>query len=379
MNVNIFCLGKNDMREKVIKNINAQSVCKQATCKDVARLAGVTHTTVSRVLNNSGYVADDTRRAVLEAVRHIGYKPNSAARVLAGQKQETIGVITEFQNEESIYGGAFVAGVSMALSEMGYRTAMAAVAWGTELSEVMKLPIFDRVCLDGVILDLHKVRGEFDSFLSDLNLPYVVINPSYHVSSNAIMPNDFEVARQAAEYLMGYGHKKIAYMPKLSTFTHGSQFDRMKGYANSMNQRGLSCIPLWNMPLTVPVDAADKVEGKAYRAAVKERLSYYINEMGCTGIVAYDMRMAARIICEGVNLGLSIPKDFSLISCDYDVSTKVHLVEVTAFKLDRREMAKAAVDMLFRKITDNIGDVNTVYINGQLVEGDSVIALVSNK
>ena len=367
------------MREKMIKNIDSQSACKQATCKDVARLAGVTHTTVSRVLNNSGYVAEETRRAVLEAVRHTGYKPNSAARVLAGQKQETIGVITEFENEESIYGGAFVAGVSMALSERGYRTAMAAVAWDTELSEVIKLPIFDRVCLDGVILDLHKVRGEFSSFLRDLGLPYVVINPSYHISCNAIMPNDFEVARQATEYLMDYGHKKIAYMPKLSSFTHGSQFDRMKGYANALNQKGLTCIPLWNMPLTASFAAGEKVEEKAYRVAVKERLNYYINEMGCTGIVAYDMRMAARIICESMNLGLSIPKDFSLISCDYDVSTKVHLVEVTAFKLDRREMAKAAVDMLFRKITDKVGDVNTVYINGQLVEGDSVVALAANE
>ncbi len=344
------------------------------TCKDVAEIAGVAHSTVSRALNNTGYVSPKTKKLVLEIAKKVGYKPSSAARSLVSQKLETIGLITESLVEETSYRSTFMIGASTLLSEKDYRFAIGTVPSGGKTSSVLELPLLDRKCLDGVILDIHQLQGDYEKLVKDIGLPCVLVNPPNPVAYNAVLPDDFSVAYQATDYLIQIGHRNIGYMPRLASFTHGSQFDRMKGYSHAMTQNTFDCIPTWDTPLGRGADEHG-IEDEYYISNCMSRIEYYLEKCNCTAVVAYDAKIAARTLVAAYKLGLKVPDDFSLIACDYDSSLKTHICNVTAFKLDRSEIARCAVEMILQLVEDGIKKVNTVYVKGKFIEGDSVVAL----
>ncbi len=327
---------------------------------------------MSRVINDSGYVAPKTRKLVLDAIEKVGYKPFSAARQMASQKHETVGVITEHEKDENFYRSSFITAASIALSDKGYRMIIGVADPLAHLDKVPLLNVFGHRCMDGIIFDLHRLKGNYDDLLK-LQLPAVFVNPPCFMQQNAVIPDDVWVAQEATERLIKAGHKKIAYMPYLTTFVHGSQFDRMKGYAQAICGAGLSCVRQWDVPLK-PAASHKSNKSKAQHQAIKKRINDYVNKSKCTAVVAYDMRSAARIAAASQEIGLKIPQDFSLIACDYEPFVKFLPLQITSFRLDRTQMAKTAVEMLMQKVQHNV-KVPSALIKGQFYKGNTIKAL----
>jgi DNA-binding LacI/PurR family transcriptional regulator len=336
------------------------------TSVEVARLAGVAHATVSRVVNNPGIVSSDTREKVLKAIRATGYKPSSSARMLVRQKHETVGLIFEREHIKTYYGSCLIEGVSETLAATGQRLAMAMVNWHSRVEEIENLPLLRTVSVDGLILDIHALEGDQDAVVARLGLPYININPSGYRPYNTIMPDDVLVARNATHYLIERGHRKIAYIPGPGTVTHSSQANRMKGYAEAMVKAGLSPIPLWDKPL-------EKEEYPVEDYLSRTRL--FKEKYACTAMVAYDATEAPRILYAGYQLGLRIPQDFSLVACDYDPVIRVLPVEITCFHFDRTAMGKRAVQMLDQRIKTSGEDIPSICLDSTLIEGKSVVPL----
>jgi DNA-binding LacI/PurR family transcriptional regulator len=336
------------------------------TSIEVARLAGVAHATVSRVVNNPGIVSPDTREKVLKAIRATGYKPSSSARMLVRQKHETVGLIFEKEHIKTYYGSCLIEGVSESLAENGQRLAMAMVKWHSRVEEIETLPLLRTVSVDGLILDIHALIGDQDAVVARLGLPYIFINPSGYRPYNTIMPDDVLVARDATQYLIARGHRKIAYIPGPGTVAHSSQADRMKGYAEGMIKAGLQPVPLWDVPL----------EKEDYPVEdYLSRVRIFKEKYGCTAIVAYDATEAPRILYAGYKLGLEIPQDFSLVACDYDPVMRVLPVAITCYHFDRTAMGKRAVAMLDQRIKCSGADIPSIRLDSTLIEGKSVISL----
>jgi LacI family transcriptional regulator len=210
--------------------------------------------------------------------------------------------------------------------------------------------------------------------VDEIGLPCVIVNPPNPVSFNAVLPDDVTVANQVTAHLIENGHKKIGYVPRLASCTHGSQFDRMKGFSQAVNQNSLELIPGWDIPLGRG-EGEVGIEDEHYLPDIKARLEFYLEKNNCTAVVAYDARIAARILVAAYEMGLKVPNDFSIIACDYESSLKRHICKVTAFKIDRSEIARCAVEMMMQMVEKGVDRINSIYVKGKFVQGDSVVAL----
>ncbi|MCC6423942.1 MAG: LacI family DNA-binding transcriptional regulator [Phycisphaerales bacterium] len=336
------------------------------TSVDIARLAGVAPSTISRVLNRAGGFSKQTERRVLEVVRKTGYRPSLAASSLSRKANDTIGLITEIEGQPGYYGPQLIRGISLALSQYSKRLAMDTVHRGDEASSIEKLPLFRSRSVDGYIFDTHQAAGDLQGMANHLSLPYVFVNSRYTLPINTIMPDDVDAAKQATEHLIRHGHKRIGYFPSAYTQVHSSQENRMKGYLQAILTAGLQPVPMWDVPL-------DK-KGKWLTVDdYLPRLKTYLDEFKCTAVVTYHAFAAACVFSGCYQLGIRVPQDLSIIASDYDPILEYLPVRITSIQLDRIEIGKLAVEMLIQQI-DNPEDnqITTVLVDGSLKKFDSV-------
>ena len=139
----------------------------------------------------------------------------------------------------------------------------------------------------------------------------------------------------------------------------------MAGYSQTMMHLELAPGPLWNTPTS-----GDGHQLKDYI----DRLKLYLDR-GITGVVTYNAPTAALLLRACVALGVRVPKDLSVLSCDYDAILRYTSVPVTSLHLDRVEMGDIAVGMLLQRIENDWADVPSISVKAKLVEQESVLSL----
>jgi DNA-binding LacI/PurR family transcriptional regulator len=338
----------------------------RVTCIDVARIVGVAPSTVSRVINSSHRVSAVTRDRVMNVIKTTGYRPLQSASSLSRRTHSTIGLISEFEDSNSAsYNTELIRGVSLTLTRFGLRLAMDMVRVRSEAHAIEALPLFQSVSIDGLILDVCQARGNISEVADDLRLPLVFVNAPEPRSYNTVMPDDVAVARSATDYLIQRGHRSIAYIPGAGVNVHSSQALRMNGYSQALLKSRLHPVPGWDVPTF----------GDGYQPAdYVDRLREY-QRQGCTGVVTYNAPAAACLLRACVQLGVSVPHDLSIISCDYDPMVHFAVVPITCYKLDREKMGTMGVEMLLQRIEHESHNVPSVFLTGELREAESVRTL----
>jgi LacI family transcriptional regulator len=207
------------------------------TIFDVAKLASTTPSTVSRVLNNSGYVRAATRGAVLEAVDRLQYVPNANARVLKTKRSRVIGILTgDLVNPYSV---TLASAVQSAAEARGYTTFMAS---GGNLagSEVQALEAFHRQRLAGVIVaSLQTPQSDHLLLrLAEQSLPVVLIGRRIdHPRVDAISANFRRGGVLATQHLLGIGHRRIAFL--CAQLSDVPRIGRFQGYLDALSEAGI--------------------------------------------------------------------------------------------------------------------------------------------
>lgn len=326
---------------------------------DVARLAGVTIGSVSRVFNRASNVSQDIQNRVMDAAEALNYRPSAAARMLARQSYETIGLISEKEHVRTIYGAALIEGLTERLSESGRRLALGMVPWQSPAESIEELPMLRTLSVDGLILDLALIRGDIDTVVARLGIPYVYINPSGSRPYNAIMPDDVAAGQLATQYLIERGHRRIAFMPCGRNVNHSSGPNRMNGYARAMSQAGLPLVPRWDEPVE-RIYAPDDEYAR--------RLRWYYEEHHCTAVVCNSTIEAIRAFIGAAQMQLRVPDDVALVGCDISVGAELSPIPLPAVHLDRAEMGRMAVDMLLERIRNPKADLPTVYYKGKMLD-----------
>lgn len=351
----------------MIKSVAKTTLRTPLTSVDIARIAGVAPSTISRVLNGGGGYSKQTEARILDVVRTTGYRPSSAASSLSRKKHGTIGLITEIEGQPSTaYGPHLIRGISTALTKHSMRLAMDTVHWGDRAETIEQLPLFRARSVDGFIFDTHQATGDIQAMANHLGLPYVFVNSLNIRAFNTIMPDDVDAARQATEHLIQHGHRRIGYFPSASTQMHSSQENRMKGYLHAMVNAGLQPVPMWDLPL--------EKHGQWLRPDdFAPRLRSYMQDHHCTAAVTYNGPGAAAVFGACYRLGIRVPDQLSIIACDYDPALEQLPVRITSIHLDRTEMGQMAVEMLLKQISSRTVNVPTVFVKGTLRAMDSII------
>lgn len=318
-----------------------------ANMKDVARLAGVGMGTVSRVLNESGYVSSDVKERVQAAIKELNYTPNSTAQTLKGGRNHLIGLFVPTVHHP--FFSAIAGEIESCLYDWGYKL-MLVCSQSSEAkeSEVIRLIASGRV--DGAIFITH--------YRHDDILPgYPIVTLDRHLGENVpcITSDNYESTRRATEYLLARCGGAIGYLggkPKVDSEVE----ERVSGYIAAMRAHGERERILYE-----EIDHGDE---PAYAAKFCD---LYPEAEGA--FVSGDM-LALALYREAEKRGRKIPQDFKIISYDGVLDSWVKSPKFTVIRQDIRALTSAIVDQLLKKIKGNPVQ-NKIVVPARFEEGET--------
>lgn len=205
----------------------------------VAKLAHVSRSVVSRVLNNHPNVSSDARTRVMEVVEKYNYKPNSVARSLATNRAHEIGILVTKSGDEglgSAYWTQIHLGIFEECTERGYFASLSYVS-GSKKADLQKFILNDRR-LDGYILLTQEVTDMVGDVLFEKDIPLVLVGhiPKKKKVSSVDVDN-YLGGKMATEHLIKAGHKKIGII--IASLEMKESIDRLNGYRDALKEAGL--------------------------------------------------------------------------------------------------------------------------------------------
>jgi LacI family transcriptional regulator len=283
--------------------MNKVGINMSVSIREVAKIAKVSIATVSRVVNNSATVKDETKKKVLEAIEETGYQPNAIARSLKVSKTHTIGVI--IPNIANQFVPGVVRGIEDCASEHGY-TIMVCNGDGNDQKEKQYLQILYEKRMDGIIFMSHMISDQVAHKIYSLDIPMVFIN-TYDPEKKypRVGIDDTKAAYDAVAYLLQQGHRKIAMIGGFPKDPIASR-PRWNGYKKALEQFG------------VPYDE-DLITWGNFSAEEGYRLvhEYYVkkNKIPTAMFCASDT-IAIGAMRAWQEIGYRIPEDISVVGFD---------------------------------------------------------------
>lgn len=306
-----------------------------ATVLDVARVAGVSKTTVSRVINKDPKVKKATLEKVLQVMQDLNYLPNIAARRtrMTGRQSFLIGLICD--NPSASYISDLLIGTLAGLDPLGYRLVVEEVRSSREGPRDRLPTILEREDIDGIILtppicdDLSLVRA-----VEEAGYPVVRIVPFLEPERTPTVTMDDEGAIKClVSHLVDRGHRKIAHIT--GDRTHGSAQARERGFRTALADHSLRSTDCF------------VIEGdytfKAGMLATQTLLSQ-INKP--SAIVAANDEMAAGCLMECVKQGYQVPQDIAIVGFDDLPMSGLIEPHITTIRQPLTEMARRAAEIL---------------------------------
>lgn len=311
------------------------------TMREVAETAGVSISTVSRVLSDHPDVRPETRRRVQEIVEALGYRPSMLARALILKRTNTLGlVVSDITNP---FYPELAKGIEDAARERGWVVVIGNSDKDGRFTDRYVEAMLER-SVDGIIFSSVRVDDKVVPMLVEDGYPVVLTNRRLPgVETNMVIVDSVRGARIATEHLIGLGHRRIAHIGGLSWAANS--LDRKQGYLEAMAGAGLDS----SDELIEVADFTD--EGGA--RAMHRLLSL---KSPPTAVFASNDLMALGALEAIREAGLRCPEDLAVVGFDDIHLARSRLVQLTTVSHRIYDMGEQAVDILIRLITEGPGE-----------------------
>ncbi|HCE2271281.1 TPA: substrate-binding domain-containing protein [Vibrio parahaemolyticus] len=330
-----------------------------ATMKDIAKLAGVSTSTVSHVINKTRFVSEEISERVNNAAKELNYyAPSALARSLKVNRTKTIGMLVTTSTNP--FFGEVVKGVERSCYHKGYSLILCNTEGDNErMRQSINTLLQKRV--DGLILMCSSLEGErIDVFERYPDIPVVVMDWGPMLfTSDKIQDNSLRGGYLAAKYLIDCGHTEIGCITG-PLIKHQAQM-RYEGYKRAMNEAGLEFNANWI------IESDFECEG-GYQAFKKmaER-----GTLPSSIFVSNDM-MAMGVMNAANELGIKVPDDLSIIGYDDIHIAKFMSPSLTTIHQPKYRLGQAAVETLVRRLDDKSNEAQVVQLEPTLVVRNSV-------
>ncbi|MDN4723815.1 substrate-binding domain-containing protein [Vibrio parahaemolyticus] len=330
-----------------------------ATMKDIAKLAGVSTSTVSHVINKTRFVSEEISERVNNAAKELNYyAPSALARSLKVNRTKTIGMLVTTSTNP--FFGEVVKGVERSCYHKGYSLILCNTEGDNErMRQSINTLLQKRV--DGLILMCSSLEEErIDVFERYPDIPVVVMDWGPMLfTSDKIQDNSLRGGYLAAKYLIDCGHTEIGCITG-PLIKHQAQM-RYEGYKRAMNEAGLEFNANWI------IESDFECEG-GYQAFKKmaER-----GTLPSSIFVSNDM-MAMGVINAANELGIKVPDDLSIIGYDDIHIAKFMSPSLTTIHQPKYRLGQAAVETLVRRLDDKSNEAQVVQLEPTLVVRNSV-------
>lgn len=306
--------------------------------KDVAKKAGVSVTTVSRVLNGEKYVKDDLKAKVKRAIDELGYAPSHIARSLVRKKTNLIGVIVP--DLTSSFYSTILSSIEETASLNDYNLLVCNIIEDTD-KELKYLNVFKEMRVDGIIIMHEKLSEDIRSFINKLDIPVIFssVRPLDHKFVSVII-DDYEAAYDATRYLIELGHERIAFIGgDMRDITSGQ--NRYVGYRNALKDQRVRIVNDY-------IRFGDYKTQSGYNL-MKELLAC---EPRPTALFAVSDDMAVGAMNCIHDHQLKVPDDISIIGFDGSQLTELVRPRLSSMEQPIQDMGKITVDTLIELISD---------------------------
>jgi len=327
---------------------------KLPTIYDVAKLAGVSISTISRVMNAPNKVNKTTRAKVFEAIDELGFVPKAEARARALQRSGRIGVLTPFFTAPSFVQR--LRGVASSLSKSNFELVIYPVDSVDHLQGyISSIPVTGN--LDGLIIMSLSLGDNDAQRLHDSKMETVLIEYS-HPQLNSIVIDDVHGGRMVAEYLIKKGHQQIAFLgdiePPEKYAIHPVK-SRLNGFSQVLDNAG---IPL----------SKEYIRSTPYTQEHSRKAAYELMTLPNppTAIFAASDIQAMGIMKVSRQLGIKIPEQLAIVGFD-DIDV-AELVDLTTVRQHLDESGKLAVEILLARLADPSRPLQHMHLPLSLVE-----------
>lgn len=343
-----------------------------ATIYDVARLAGVSPKTVSRVLNNDAPVKETTRRAVEKAIAKLGYVPSSAARAMRSHRSGLIGVITgavSHSSEEAEESGLpdmfLVQGAQQVAAETGKTLIIADT--GDDVARVPGLlHTFRQYRVEG-LLYVAEHHQEVDLSNLNIDIPLVLLNCFDKAGTPSVIPDDESAQRRLTAQIIAQGHSRIGYLTLPENIVATPL--RLAGYRSALAEAGIGYDA--GLVATGYTDRSNNIDDLL--RAIDTLLR---NPDPPTVLCCGNDEMALRVYGILRTRGIKVPEDISVAGYDnYRLIAETLFPPLSSVELPYNAMGRRAAEILFDKIEGRtIADKLPIAVSGEVCWRASVLA-----
>lgn len=329
----------------------------KATIFDIARVAGVSYSTVSRVATNYAHVNPATRQRVLEAMEQLGYVANQHARSLLSGKSQVVGVLVHAIGTE--YAGEIIRGIEEELAAIDYDL-MLYTTHRRRGKEAQYVSTITRGFAEGLLLVVPIGRESYLDALRESNFPYVLVEEAIaDGKSPSVGITNRKGAHDAVRYLLELGHRRIGFITDVMNLD--TAIERVQGYRDALEEFGVPYDPELVQEDDFVKPHSSLVTGKLLALSAAP-----------TAILTSSDPVAFRVI-EALwrEHGMRVPDDISVVGFDDIPSASIAFPRLTTVKHPMYEMGKVAARMLLEHIQNPDLPPQHVQLETQLVIRES--------
>ncbi|WP_018922124.1 LacI family DNA-binding transcriptional regulator [Salsuginibacillus kocurii] len=329
----------------------------RATIYDVAKQAGVSIATVSKVVNQTGNISQTTRELVIEVMKELEYEPSSIASALTGKETGTIGLLVPD------LANPFFAEVARKIEDEAQALGLGVVACSTDLDDEKVeryVSLLSQKRVDGLIVASIVTNSSILQKLVKQNIPLLLFSvdiPSLGVDTVSL--DDYRAGYLATDHLLELGHQRIG------TIIENAQSSnyRMQGYTEAFNVHGIA----------VPNEHTVQIKStfEHGRKAANELLS---QENPPSAIIAFNDLLAIAVLQEANRLGFHVPKDLSVVGFDNTMYAEISSPPLTTVAQPIDEMSSLTMQILSKRIKKESSHKQRIMLSPELIKRQSTAA-----
>lgn len=327
-----------------------------ANIYEVAELAGVSLATVSRVINPGAKVSEKTRQKVLDAMRELGYQPNSIAQSLATRSSNAVGVVVS--ELHGPFFGAMISAIETTLKAAGKFVMIAAGHSKEEQEREAIRFLVSRNC-DALIVHVERLADKFLVEHDHSTTPMVVMNRKVRgLTDHCFSLNNELGGYLATKSLIKHKHKRIAYVSGPLDWVDAKQ--RFTGHKRALEEAGLK------------FDDRLLIEGDYHETGGQDALNaLFEKNLPFTAVVCANDEMAAGAMAAAHERGLELPRELSIVGFDDAPISRYVYPKLTTIHYPVADMGSMAARWVLKHVYEQEHDVQQVF-EPKLVERDSV-------
>lgn len=340
---------------------------RRISIEDIARRAGVSHSTVSRALRDNPLISPKVREEIKQLAQEMNYVPNAIAQSLLSSRTNTIGVVVTSIADP--FFAEVVEGIEQVARSAGLSVVLSASHRNVE-QEIAAIDNFYRRRVDGILVADSRTGKQHTKQLAQIAVPTVLINSQSQDECemfHSVAIDDRLGARLAVEHLVSLGHTSIGYLGVGDRSRSNQQ--RLQEYHIALSEAGLPQITDW-----VAISDEDRV--RMSDVTTGQKMLPKLVAAGVTAIFCYNDMVAVGAILACQELSISVPQDLSLVGFDGIALSRYVTPALTTICQPMLEIGCSAMQMLLDLLNDKT--VENRVLSPFLVERSSSAALINN-